>query len=104
MSDRAALMHAIHDLPHDDLPRLAFADWLEEHGQAERAEFIRVQIALAQLSHNEKRFRPLHNREIALIRAHKDRWFGTFRSGWAYYDCRRGFIEEVWSSAAAFLP
>lgn len=35
--------------PHDVAPRLIYADWLEEHGQQERAEFIRVQIELAWL-------------------------------------------------------
>lgn len=30
--------------PEDDVPRLIYADWLEDHGQDERAEFIRVQI------------------------------------------------------------
>jgi uncharacterized protein (TIGR02996 family) len=33
--------------PSDDVPRLVYADWLEEQGQGERAEFIRIQIALA---------------------------------------------------------
>ncbi len=31
----------------DDLPRLVLADWIEEHGNADRAEFIRVQCELA---------------------------------------------------------
>jgi uncharacterized protein (TIGR02996 family) len=30
----------------DDAPRLVYSDWLEEHGDAIRAEFIRVQCAL----------------------------------------------------------
>ena len=29
----------------EDAPRLVFADWLEEHGDSDRAEFIRVQSA-----------------------------------------------------------
>ena len=33
--------------PEDDAPRLIFADWLGEHGDEARAEFIRVQVALA---------------------------------------------------------
>lgn len=33
--------------PDSDIPRLIYADWLEEHGQGERAEFIRVQVELA---------------------------------------------------------
>ncbi len=43
----AALMRAIVEQPDDDLPRLVAADWLEEHNQRERAEFIRVQVELA---------------------------------------------------------
>jgi uncharacterized protein (TIGR02996 family) len=31
----------------DDLPRLVDADWLEENGQAERVEFVRVRIEIA---------------------------------------------------------
>jgi len=30
--------------PEDDGPRLVYADWLEEHGDSDRAEFIRVSI------------------------------------------------------------
>lgn len=45
--DRQALLRAIRDSPDDDLPRLAFADLLEENGGDEHAEFIRHQIELA---------------------------------------------------------
>lgn len=30
----------------NDLPRLVYADWLDEHGDPARAAFIRTQIAL----------------------------------------------------------
>jgi uncharacterized protein (TIGR02996 family) len=43
------LLAAIWARPHDDLPRLAYADWLEERGDGSRAEFIRVQCELARL-------------------------------------------------------
>jgi uncharacterized protein (TIGR02996 family) len=43
----ADFMVAICAAPDDDTPRLAFADWLEEQGEAERAEFIRVQVEIA---------------------------------------------------------
>jgi uncharacterized protein (TIGR02996 family) len=33
----------------DDTPRLIYADWLDDHGEPERAEFIRVQCELARL-------------------------------------------------------
>jgi uncharacterized protein (TIGR02996 family) len=47
MTDADALFAAILADPADDAPRLVYADWLEEHGQPERAEFIRVQCELA---------------------------------------------------------
>ena len=31
--------------PDDDAPRLVFADWLDDHGDADRAEFIRLQVS-----------------------------------------------------------
>jgi uncharacterized protein (TIGR02996 family) len=44
MDTAEALLQAIRAEPEDDLPRLAYADWLDEHGEPERAEFIRTQI------------------------------------------------------------
>lgn len=49
MSERAAFMAAICQTPADDTARLVFADWLEENGEPERAEFIRVGVTLAQV-------------------------------------------------------
>lgn len=56
MEDRA-LYHAILAAPHDDAPRLVYADWLDDRAATEpdlaarrlraRAELIRVQVALA---------------------------------------------------------
>lgn len=51
MNDGDHLLQAILAEPADDLHRLFYADWLEEHGDPDdhaRAEFIRVQIELAQ--------------------------------------------------------
>lgn len=41
------LLQAIRNEPHDEGLRLIAADWLEENGEAERAEFIRVEMELA---------------------------------------------------------
>lgn len=46
-ADEASFMDAIIASPRDDAPRLIFADWLEENGQNDRADFIRVQCDLA---------------------------------------------------------
>lgn len=47
MSERQAFLEAICREPAEDVHRLVFADWLDEHGEPERAEFIRVQCELA---------------------------------------------------------
>ena len=47
--DEDALLNGIAADPAADLPRLVYADWLEEHGQDLRAEFIRVQCEIAKL-------------------------------------------------------
>jgi uncharacterized protein (TIGR02996 family) len=49
-SDGDNMLRAVLAAPEDDAPRLEYADWLDERGQAgdtERAEFIRVQCELA---------------------------------------------------------
>ena len=45
MSEFLALIRACKAEPEDDAPRLVLADWLEDHGDAERAAFIRRQVA-----------------------------------------------------------
>ncbi len=49
MNERDALLRAICESPDEDTPRLVFADWLDERGQPERAEFIRLQVRFAAL-------------------------------------------------------
>ena len=46
-SDEISLLAAIDARPADDLPRLVYADWLDDHGHAVRAEFIRLQCEIA---------------------------------------------------------
>ena len=49
-ADLDGLLAAIRSDPDDDTPRLVLADWLDEHGESERAEFIRVQCRMARLA------------------------------------------------------
>ena len=53
MSDEAALLKAIVAHADEDTPRLAFADWLDEHGDPDRAAFIRAQCRLADMPPND---------------------------------------------------
>src|SRR3954452_6679514 len=47
MGDHDALVRAVCAHPDDDTPRLIYADFIEEHGEADRAAFVRAQVELA---------------------------------------------------------
>jgi uncharacterized protein (TIGR02996 family) len=49
MTERDALLRAVCENPDDNLPRLVLADWLDEHDEPERAEFIRITCRLEEL-------------------------------------------------------
>jgi uncharacterized protein (TIGR02996 family) len=68
MTDAAPLLKMIWDAPYDDGPRLVYADWLEEQGDPDRAEIIRVQIELSQLSEDDPKRTALKRREAELLR------------------------------------
>src|SRR5262245_43458423 len=53
MNDEDAFRKAVLADPDDDLPRLGFADWLEENGQPERAAFVRAQVRLAAMDEDD---------------------------------------------------
>lgn len=97
MSDRDAFLFAIAAAPDDDLPRLVFADFLDEHAEAERAEFIRVQVELTRLPDNDPRRVDLVVREQELLDAHKMAWGIPGLQGVQAF--RRGFVEFVHTTA-----
>jgi uncharacterized protein (TIGR02996 family) len=74
MTDEGFL-RAILEEPDDDTHRLVYADWLDENGQPEHAEFIRVQIELARMdvegrgSHARYRLGDLLECEVAQMDA-----------------------------------
>lgn len=109
--DELALLKAIASAPDDDLPRLVFADWLDEHGRGERAEFIRLQVADAGPMTGAERVM-IRERIKELQQAHQPVWFRELPRWvrqWyvdrAYHrmQYRRGFVEEVCVIASHFL-
>jgi uncharacterized protein (TIGR02996 family) len=113
MSSIAAFLHSIHDEPDDDVPRLIFADWLEDHGDSDRAEFIRVQCELARWVPDLIRRTQLQEREHFLLARHADTWLWTLRSVCNAWHFERGlahvtiparrFIAPAFASAADTL-
>jgi uncharacterized protein (TIGR02996 family) len=75
MTDDEAFLAAIRANPDDDVVRLAFADWLDEHNNS-RGEFIRVQCALAQLVADDPHQEELAQREQELLSQHGEVWRG----------------------------
>jgi uncharacterized protein (TIGR02996 family) len=71
-------LHDIINQPGDDTPRLVYADWLEENGDPERAEFIRVQIELAGPGIDVDRALELGKRQTELLARHGERWQQPF--------------------------
>jgi uncharacterized protein (TIGR02996 family) len=92
-------LQAVLDNPDDDAPRLAFADWLEEHGDPERAEFIRVQVELAGLPEDDDRQYALAARERALLGRHEQEWAGSLGRGQSRPTFRRGFVSHLFIDA-----
>jgi uncharacterized protein (TIGR02996 family) len=78
MTAAAALLAAIRQSPDDDAPRLVYADWLDEHGQPERAEFIRVQVESANLQWDDQRWNPLAEEAKELLEARGEEWIEPF--------------------------
>jgi len=56
VTEHDRLLGAVLDVPADDAPRLVYADWLHDHGEEERAAFIRAQIEVAGLEECDPRY------------------------------------------------
>jgi uncharacterized protein (TIGR02996 family) len=91
-----AFLQAICENPADDTPRLVYADWLEERGRVERAEFIRLQIDIA------RGRRGAAAREKELLFQHGDAWTAELPEleGIRWGDFERGFVESVWAATS----
>src|SRR5262245_15402557 len=74
MNDDTAFLAAIAAAPEADDPRLRYADWLDERGDEARAEFIRVQCALARLKPAVPQYAALRQRERELLDEHWRTW------------------------------
>jgi uncharacterized protein (TIGR02996 family) len=109
-----ALYAAILESPEDDAPRLVYADWLEEHGDADRAAFIRAQVRLAHFDwrstspareHYKGERSEFQRQEDDLWRRHEEEWLAelprNLRRGQAQF--HRGFVEELDAPPAQLL-
>jgi uncharacterized protein (TIGR02996 family) len=80
MHDERAFLREIANNPDSAAARLVYADWLEEQGECDRAEFLRLEVELGDMSPTESaflklnaRFHELHGRLDAKWLASLDR-------------------------------
>lgn len=101
-AEEAAFVELVCASPEDDVPRLIFADWLDERDDP-RGEFIRVQCALARLSQTDPNRPALLDREATLLARFHAPWSEPLKgiAGWAEF--RRGFVETVNVETRKFL-
>src|SRR5438552_3203827 len=104
MGDSEGFLRAIAEDPEDDVPRLVFADWLEERGDS-RGEFMRLQVHLARFSESDRRRVGLEARERELLDRHAVDWLGPLRNwscGWRFV---RGLLAlEIDAEALLAIP
>jgi uncharacterized protein (TIGR02996 family) len=115
MTEYDAFLQVIIESPDDDSTRLVFADWLEEHGDAERAKLIRLQCSLNSLPPASPELVPLEERVNLLLQARRNDYLTPLTRIGLQFDretqhqetldeCviahltatfRRGFVEDI---------
>jgi uncharacterized protein (TIGR02996 family) len=107
MTDHDAFLRAICADPADDTARLVFADWLADHGDPDRGEFIRIEVELARRDPEdeaaERRRSALYARRDTLLKANQQRWIEPFLPAARDITFRRGFVAELEAAIGDFL-
>lgn len=103
MQNKDPFLRAIIDQPADDELRIAYADWLQLHGDP-RGAFLRVQQALNQGSKSSPAYRDLCEQEQELVRKLDPTWMQLVRRYTTAAPCRdlaalvpelRGFAQTT---------
>src|SRR6516162_10243136 len=102
MTEHEGFLDAIKAEPDDDTPRLIYADWLDDHGQPERAEFIRLQIESARLPEGDPRAAEFDVRAEEILAEHEIEWLGEWSERLVRWSFRRGFLDAITIEAESF--
>jgi uncharacterized protein (TIGR02996 family) len=95
MNQEQAFLQAVAEAPDDDAPRLVYADWLTDHGDAALGEFIRLQCRMARLPPGLEQD-AMWRRQHELLGENEERWLGPLlpvkrKNG--QFTFQRGFVE-----------
>lgn len=103
MTDREALLAAVRESPNDDLPRLVYADWLDENGGSERAAFIRAQVEAVRAEPFSPAARDAEDRAAKLLtERNRETWTWDLRGLLLDAEFERGFVHHATVDAAQF--
>ena len=78
-----SFLESIETSPFEIVPRLIYADWLDEQSDP-RGELLRVHCELTAISTNDPRFKELVEREKALLRFCEREWYETIAVGYEF--------------------
>jgi uncharacterized protein (TIGR02996 family) len=103
MADDRSFLEAIRESPDEDSLRLIYADWLQDHDECDRAEFIRIQCELDPIRHRleDNRVEVHRTREGDLLRQHRERWLAELVQLLGHHQYypgvifRRGFADTI---------
>jgi uncharacterized protein (TIGR02996 family) len=97
------------DHPDEDNPRLIYADWLEEHGETDRAEFIRLHVEDHSKYHWGRDRNPNHRRISDLYLEHRDKWWKEMPRlpgirWWCFWRGFPGIYVDNWAALRRNAP
>jgi uncharacterized protein (TIGR02996 family) len=102
-ADRQALIDAIRDEPDNERLRLVYADWLEDSGDPQRAEYVRLCYELAGLDAGDPHAVQLASRRARLFVANKKKWGAGLPSLVLAELASSGLVQHFEAKASSFL-
>src|SRR5262245_12981498 len=99
-AELTSLLRRCKEAPEDDLPRMVLADWLEDHGEGERAELVRLSVRLDAEEIDQGDEATSLARLHELYSRNAERWLGGLARRAGEHCFRRGLLE-VWCKANA---
>lgn len=101
-SDSSGFLAEVIAEPDSDIPRLIYADWLEEQGSP-RGEFIRVQCELDQMNDLDPRWLDHLARSEQLLLQYGEQWATEIGQDVRKCQYTRGFVETITILARTLL-
>ena len=101
--DERDFFDSIRSTPDDDGPRLIFADWLDEHGESDRAEFVRISALWTACPMTTHDGLNSANANDNCRERNEVRWTASLRPLVTACAFHRGVIDSVSVDAAQFL-